>query len=1126
MPSAPLNPVLRFLHDVVAPKLEQGSDGELLHAFVSRREETAFAALVRRHGALVLNVCRHVLGHEQDAEDAFQATFFVLARKAGSLRNTASLAAFLHGVAYRLSLKAKRDAARRRNHEKQAPLPASTNTDDLAWREVQALIEEEIEHLPQKFRAPFILCYLQRLSRAEAARELGVKEGTIWSRLSWARQRLQERLSRRGVSLSAALATLALSDADSSAALFPLREAVVRSARAFAASETLTDAAAVRAATLAQAGMQTFAIGKGRAAVLAAILLFATGTGGTLFYALTPQAPRDQAPSKTALPPDNEKPSARVDVHGDPLPDGAIARLGTVRFRTSGLVYACAWSPDGKTLAASSMDNTVVFFDAASGRQIRQLQGISSAATSLAFAPDGRTLATVGEYGSITIWNCGTAKMVREFGASSDHGRIWPVWSLAYTPDGKGLISAGEDKIIRLWDPATGNEIRRFTGHEKDVRCALLSPDGRTLISAAGEEIRFWETATGKLIRRLTEHKKPIRSLALSADGKLLASGSQDGQILLWEAATGAVRQRFPEEIKQPRKAATTHPHALAFSPDGKILAAGGADYTLTLWELATGKKLHDRTGWGYNSGTNPCHDGGIQCLLFSRDGKKLCLGRDNALVWFDVASGKEISPILNQRGTVRRIFFRPDGQRLFTTSDDLDGRILEWDSRSGRMIRRFPISPWPADLISFSPDGNRMASSQIDLNLYDLYLWDTTSGKEIRKITLAPNNRSSTLREVNFSPDGKRLVVLGPLGQEVWVLDARTFKPLQKMGSAKDWSFVNARFSADGRILALIGLDAMRFFDTSPDGEWSAISVARGYNSYANALSPNGRTLALASAERLSLEGKEIHEISLWETVAGKMRGAFPSPCRNVHGLMFSPDGRFLAVGGEDGAVHLRDMLKGQWLRHWPGHLGEIETLAFSRDGRRLASGSRDTTALIWDVSGLAKDLPRRQALTHKELDKLWSVLASADAAEAYQALRTLVTVPAQSVPLLAERLRYKPSADGMQLTRRIAQLDSEDFAVRERATTELRRLGWEAESALRKVLENKPSLETRQRVKQLLDDIRNQAPSPELLRMLRGIEILEQIGTPEARRTIARLADGSTRPAREAKAALERLR
>lgn len=210
MSRSPLSAGVHHLRvQLAAQQRREESDEQLLHAFMQRRDEAAFAALVRRHGSMVLHVCRRVLGHQQDAEDVVQATFLVLARNAGSLRDKSALAGFLHGTAYRLALSAKRAAARRRKHEGQTSARPSVNpADELSWCEVRTLLDEEIARLPEKYRTPFVLVCVENVTQAEAARRLNLKEGTLSSRLTTARKRLARRLARRGVELTALLAAV------------------------------------------------------------------------------------------------------------------------------------------------------------------------------------------------------------------------------------------------------------------------------------------------------------------------------------------------------------------------------------------------------------------------------------------------------------------------------------------------------------------------------------------------------------------------------------------------------------------------------------------------------------------------------------------------------------------------------------------------------------------------------------------------------------------------------------------------------------------------------------------------------------------------------------------------------
>jgi RNA polymerase sigma factor (sigma-70 family) len=186
------------------------TDRQLLDAFAERRDQGAFAALVARHGPMVLRVCRRVLGHEQDAEDAFQASFLVLAQKSGSIHKPDALADWLHGVAHRTAMSAKRSLARRRNHEAQSA--RNRRASSPSWDDVQAVLDEEIRCLSDSLRSSFVLCVLEGKSGPCAAQELGIKEGTLSSRLARARHQLRKRLLKRGIQLSTLLAALSVAE--------------------------------------------------------------------------------------------------------------------------------------------------------------------------------------------------------------------------------------------------------------------------------------------------------------------------------------------------------------------------------------------------------------------------------------------------------------------------------------------------------------------------------------------------------------------------------------------------------------------------------------------------------------------------------------------------------------------------------------------------------------------------------------------------------------------------------------------------------------------------------------------------------------------------------------------------
>jgi RNA polymerase sigma factor (sigma-70 family) len=308
MANAQLGTVIRYIRDVAVTREHRDkTDRELLGAFLARRDEDAFTALVRRHGPLVLAVCRRMLGHVQDAEDAFQATFLILARHAASIRKKESVASWLYGAAYRMSKNARRAAMRRRRHEAQAkPRQSGSPERTIAWQEVQNLIDEETQHLPSIYREAFILCCLQDRDYAEVARTLGHAEVTIRSRVSRARRQLQKRLSRRGVSLTAAIGVAAIGT-NSSLARVPaaLLHSTVKAAMAFTAGRMAAGVVSTEVAALVQRVAPIAFVAKLQitTAVLLAVTAATAGLGAIRHQVLAdPSSPVQSQGSPAGLP--------------------------------------------------------------------------------------------------------------------------------------------------------------------------------------------------------------------------------------------------------------------------------------------------------------------------------------------------------------------------------------------------------------------------------------------------------------------------------------------------------------------------------------------------------------------------------------------------------------------------------------------------------------------------------------------------------------------------------------------------------------------------------------------------------------------------------------------------------
>jgi RNA polymerase sigma factor (sigma-70 family) len=339
MATAQAGTLMRHLRKLAATPAGQRTDRQLLDDFAARRDDSAFADLVSRHGPMVLRVCRRVLRHEQDAEDAFQAAFLVLARNCGSIRRREALGSWLYGVAYRTAMKAKRSAARRRNHEARVQA-RRTDLQSVppTWDDVQAVLDEEIQRLAEPYRSAFVLCVLEGKKEAAAAAELGIKEGTLSCRLARARQRLRKQLTARDIQLSAVLAALSVAqDAGRAAVPAGLAQATIRFGLSVAAGESAAGVIPAQIAALAAGVTRAMFLSKTKIAfiVLLAAGLFAGGAAVLTHQALAAEG-EEAAPAAWSKTPAPEK-------------GGGAAEKDAVALRGRVL------DPDGKPVAGARL---------------------------------------------------------------------------------------------------------------------------------------------------------------------------------------------------------------------------------------------------------------------------------------------------------------------------------------------------------------------------------------------------------------------------------------------------------------------------------------------------------------------------------------------------------------------------------------------------------------------------------------------------------------------------------------------------------------------------------------------------------------------------------------------------
>jgi WD40 repeat protein len=864
-------------------------------------------------------------------------------------------------------------------------------------------------------------------------------------------------------------------------------------------------------------------------ALLLLLAVIGLGAAGLAYQAGA--APQDPGAASDARPAASKDQRARADFFGDPLPAGALMRLGTVRLRHSHppMQLTTALSGDGKVLASGG-DDDIRLWDMATGKLLREIRDGNRTRSycALWLAPDGRWLAGAGRE-SVCVWDTATGQRLHEFAANGQ--------AIAGSSDGKLLAVPSRDGSLRVWDTTTGRQTTHLrAGPSEEAPWPIFTPDGNGLVTLLGGQVYHWDLAEGQLRKKVALPIPPGYGLAAAPDAQTIAITPRKGPIALWDLGSGKQRVQLKGELARGG-------FGLAFSPDGKTLASNATDpyadddaTTVALWDAQTGE-LRRR----FRLPTRA-----VSSLHFAADGRTLLTTGSEPLVrLWDAATGKEVLEWAAHTDAIKSLAFLPDGRSL--VSGGIDGTARLWDVASGRQVRELVGHGGRVNVVAVGPDGKVLVTCGNDgcIRLQD------RDGKELCRIP-----RAGHVLALGLAPDGKTAATWSrAVNGAARVFDVWDLATGKGLSSRSDTSPVSLppTFSPDGR-LALENLYESRPAGAAPAAGRGApagggltlagvllseVATGRevlrlrqpdGFNGL-SALAPDGRSLLTVTSRREGEGdgGRYDNTLHFWELATGKERLTLScGPSRRwLQQVAYAPDGRTLATASADNTIQLWDLMAAKELPRRVAPDTWVNCLAFSPDGRSLASGQRDGTIFLWDATFADGRQGHGEGKAEAgRLEGWWADLADGDARKAHAAARELSAAPGQASRLFRDRLRPVSEAAPDQLRRLIADLDGAEFEQREAAMRQLVELGEGAGPALRAALKAGPSAEQKKRIGEILD-AQDRAPSGETLRQLRAVEVLELIGGDAARELLEALAKGvpGARLTREARATLERL-
>jgi WD40 repeat protein len=598
-------------------------------------------------------------------------------------------------------------------------------------------------------------------------------------------------------------------------------------------------------------------------------------------------------------------------------------------------IQSVAFSPDGRLLAAGSVDGYIKVWDTKTGKECHTFRAHEARVWCLSFSPDGKWLASGGgpdKAGKAArLWNTATWDEVRTFAPSTSKGGIL---SVAFSLDGRRLALAGADGTVQVWGGGEfGRKEPSLEGHAEGVYRVAFSPDGKRLASASRDRtVKIWDLTTHQPLLTL-EHHQGVSGVAFSPDGQYIASASgtfflnEAGEVKIWDATTGQARRTF--------RSHSGPCNWVAFTPDGRRLASGGEAGTVSIWDLTTTRETEALTLHGHLDVT---HSG-----AFSPDGRCLATASvDQTVRIWDATPlcgdpDQELT-LSGHRQGVYSVAFSPDGKRLASASADQTVKV--WETHTWEELFTFRHVSEVCS-VAFSPDGY-IASPSRGPDGGVVKVWKLTTGQEVQP-PLSPAGGP-----IAISPNGRYLASFGVGKFRVQIWDLKTGQKVFEPLAGHEWVVLGLAFSPDSKRLASAGHEkSVKVWDLEKS---RPIHTLRGHTGRVRgvAFSPDGKRLASGGMDRT---------VKIWNAETGEEILTLRDPTGGVLGVAFSPDGQRLAWGSTDMTVKVWDGTPGSEPLVLRGHTRWVQAVAFSpTDGRCLASASADGTVKIWKLDRLLK--------------------------------------------------------------------------------------------------------------------------------------------------------------------------